>query len=108
MNRTHVAGVWPELRRDWRRWTLVVELFTRQARARLGVRPQDYERLHAGLLASCRALLKDADEAGRLIARSLEQLAGPWPNTGALEQADREILFDLLGRCREAGRRLGC
>jgi hypothetical protein len=97
-----------DLRRCWRRWTGVVELFALRRGARRRVGRDGYEALHAELLASCRALAADGVEAERPFYRALEVLAQPWLSPYALEQADREILFDLFHRCREAGRQLGC
>jgi hypothetical protein len=97
-----------DLRRSWRRWTAVVELFALRRGARRRIGRAWYEALHAELLVSCRALAADGVESERPFYCALEVLAQPWLSPYALEQADREILFDLFHRCREAGRQLGC
>src|SRR5262245_14730724 len=97
-----------DLRRCWRRWTAVVELFARRRGARRRIDRREYESLHAELLATCRALATDGEETERRFYEDLEMLAQPWLSPYILEQADREILFDLFHRCFEIGRQLGC
>src|SRR3954467_5690149 len=95
------------LRKHWGLWTAVVELFARRRRARRRVNPREYEALHRGLLAACRVLAETGDEGKRPFYQRLEELARPWLAPLVLERTDREILFDLLGRCRGAARALG-
>jgi hypothetical protein len=94
------------LRRLWRRWTAVVELFARLRRARQGVHPQAYRALHEKLTATCQALAEQAEGEQRAFYRELEDLAQPWMTPRALEQAEWEILIDLLGRCQEVEQKL--
>jgi hypothetical protein len=97
-----------EFRRYWRRWTSIVELFARRRRARRRIGFEEYESLHAELLAACRALASAGPEKEQPLYRVAEQLAQPWLSPQTLELAEPEILFDLFLRSREAGRRLGC
>jgi hypothetical protein len=93
------------LRSRWRRWTAIVELFASR-RGRCRVSPQAYRALHGELTGRCRSLSASADGPSREFCRGLEDLVQPWMNTGALAKADREILNDLLARCRLAEREL--
>lgn len=96
------------LRRYWRRWTAIVELYARRRRGRGWLDPKQYAVLHGKLLAACRALAANGRESDRAFYLTLEDLARPWLSSSALEHADREILFDLFARCQEAGRLLRC
>jgi hypothetical protein len=95
------------LRKHWGLWTAVVELFARRRGARRRVNPREYEGLHQELLAACRVLAEAGDAGKRPFYQRLEELAQPWLTLLVLERTDREILFDLLGRCRGAARALG-
>jgi serine/threonine protein kinase len=94
-----------ELKSQWRAWTAVIELFALR-RTRRRVDPQDYELLHNQLIRACRSRAEASDEAKRPLYESLETLAQPWLTLGSLVRLDREILFDLLIRCRQAELRL--
>jgi hypothetical protein len=89
------------LRRLWRRWTAVVELFARRGRARRRLNPAEYDRLHQDLLRACRSLAGGADEGRRRPCQRMESLAEPWMTPAALEKADGLVLFDLLARGRQ-------
>jgi hypothetical protein len=91
------------LRRHWRRWAALVALHAR--RSGRAADPREYEALHRELLAASRALAA-AEGARREFYRRLEEVARPWLTARALEQADRELLLDLLARCRQAEREL--
>jgi hypothetical protein len=95
------------LKSRWRRWTAIVELFASRRRGRSRVNPQAYRTLHRELTECCRSLAASADEPARVFCRTLEDLAQPWLNPGVLAKADREILDDLLIRCRQAESELG-
>ena len=75
------------LKRCWRRWTAVVNLFARRRGARHRVDPRAYDTLHKELLEACRAQEGTADEAGRAFYESLEDLAQPWLSVRVLEAA---------------------
>jgi hypothetical protein len=94
-----------ELKSQWRAWTAVVELFALR-RTRRRVDPGDYELLYNQLIRACRSRADASDEARRPLYESLENLARPWLTLGSLVRLDREILFDLLIRCRQAELRL--
>jgi hypothetical protein len=95
------------LRARWRRWTAIVELFARRRRGRCRVDPQRYRALHGELIECCRSLAASADEPARGFCRRLEDLGRPWLSPGVFAKADREILENLLIRCRQAERELG-
>jgi hypothetical protein len=88
------------LRKCWRRWTGIVELFARRRAGRHRVDPQDYVALHLEVIDRCRALGASADEEEAAFYRRAEDLARPWLNLDVLTRAEREILFDLIVRCR--------
>ncbi len=90
--------------RRWRRWAAVVERVARHGGVRMG--PGEYEALHGEVLAGCRALAESGGDEDRSFYHSLEGLAGPWLGPHVLAQADREILADLLTRCRDAERQM--
>jgi hypothetical protein len=94
-----------ELKSQWRAWTAVIELFALR-RTRRRVDPEDYEVLHNQLIRTCRSRAEASDELKRPLYESLETLAQPWLTLGSLVRLDREILFDLLIRCRQAELRL--
>jgi hypothetical protein len=96
------------LRRCWRQWTAVVELFARRRPLRHVVAPQQYEALHRELLAACRTPAGMAAETKRDFYQDLESLVQPWLSLYVLEQTPRDILFDLFARCQQVERELGC
>jgi hypothetical protein len=95
------------LRKCWRRWAHIVELFARRRPARKRVDPQAYVELHRELTHMCRVLAPSANEAEATLYRYLEGLVQPWLNLAVLDRAERDILFDLLIRCREVETQLG-
>jgi hypothetical protein len=96
-----------KLRAAWSRWTALVAMFVRRARARLQVDAQAYHALHHQLLADCRTQAENAGEGKRAFYEGLETLAAPWLTLQCLARADGEILGDLLARCRLAEEQLG-
>jgi len=98
------------LRRHFSRWAAIVELFARGRPARKRVDPQAYVTLHRELIASCRVLAASANEVEAASYRYLEDLAQPWLDLAVLDRADRadrNILFDLLFRCKHVQAQLG-
>ena len=95
------------LRRRFSRWAAIVELFARRRPARKRVDPQAYVTLHRELIASCRVLAASANEVEAASYRYLEDLAQPWLDLAVLDRADRDILFDLLFRCKHVQAQLG-
>ena len=77
-----------------------------RAPARNRVDPQEYATLHRELIANCRALADSANDVDAAFYRYLEDLAQPWLAPSVLDRhcADREILFDLLFRCKHVER----
>ena len=98
------------LRRCFSRWAAIVELFARGRPACKRVDPQAYVTLHRELIASCRVLAASANEVEAASYRYLEDLAQPWLDLAVLDRAyraDRDILFDLLIRCKHVQAQLG-
>ncbi len=95
------------LRRRFSRWAAIVELFARGHPARKRVDPQAYVTLHRELIASCRVLAASANEVEAVSYRYLEDLAQPWLDLAVLDHEDRDILFDLLIRCKHVQAQLG-
>jgi hypothetical protein len=94
------------LRRCWGRWTRVVDLFARRKRARKQVDEQEYVKLHHELVQKCRLMADSVNDEDSSFYRYLEELAEPWLHLSVLERAERDILFDLLVRSRQAKDRL--
>jgi hypothetical protein len=95
------------LRRRFNRWAAAVELFARRRPARKRVDPHAYVEAHRELVASCRVLATSANEVEAAFYRYIEELAQPWLDLAILARADRDILFDLLIRCRHVEAQLG-
>jgi hypothetical protein len=95
------------LRCCFHRWAANVELFALRKRTRKRVDGHTYVALHGELIAKCRAAAAAANEVEAAFYRYIEDLAQPWLAPSALERADREILFDLLMRCRQIDQELG-
>jgi hypothetical protein len=89
------------LAKDWRRWIRFIE--TAAARGRSSHRHIDrreYEAVHRRLTTVSRERAGSNDEDTKRVYREIEATVQPWMSPQALEQADREILSDLLERCR--------
>jgi hypothetical protein len=95
------------LRRLWRRWTSVVELYARRLPRSGRVNAATYRALHQDLVATCEKLAVASPNGQRPFYESLRDLAGPWLTTWTLQQSDQELLLDLLARCQQAERQLG-
>jgi hypothetical protein len=93
------------LRRCWRRWTAVVELFARRRPGRRRVDPREYELLRLELLRHCQRL--GVGEDRRALCEQMANLVEPWLTPRALGHADCEILQDLVLRCRQVADQLG-
>jgi hypothetical protein len=103
-------GVPPEvaaLKTFWHRWVDTVELFALRRPARRGVETREFGILHNELIKKCRLLAESTNEVEAAFYRYLEDLVRPWLSPTVLARADREILLDLLLRCRQAERQLG-
>src|SRR4051794_38241925 len=95
------------LKDRWRRWVDIIESFARLRPGRRRIATQDYVRLYQELLRDCRGLAESAgEEAGRFY-RDLEDLVRPWLTPSVLARSERDILLDLVVRCRDVERRLG-
>src|SRR5579864_1528173 len=101
------SGDLAALRRRWRKWTAMVELFARRRRRRRRVSFADYCRVHGELIAACKSLAESSEPAQRAFYEELAALAEPWMTPNVLARAERDIMFDLLLRCREAEHKLG-
>lgn len=96
-----------ELRDHWVHWTSLVELFVRRRRARHKVSAEAYEQAHAQVVQSCRWMVSMVDDDEKTYFRGLEELAAPWVSPSSFRMHDREILGNLLHRCRRVERELG-
>ncbi len=90
------------LRKCWGRWTKIVELFARRQPARRRVDRQTYVALRRELIEHCQATAATANDVDAIFYRYLEDLVQPWLDPGVLNRTDRDILFDLLIRCKDA------
>src|SRR6516225_421493 len=97
----------PVLRRRWRQWNAVVELFATRRLGRGGVEPEAYQTLYQDLLRACRDLEAEVDGADRECCRLLQEIVRPWLNVQALARADTLVLLSLANCCRSAGKWLG-
>jgi hypothetical protein len=95
------------LRRCWRRWVVVIEFSARRRRGSRLMDPQAHDALHKELIATCRSLRVSAEGSERAFYQGWEERARPWLSPSVLAKSDREILLDLLLRCRQAERALG-
>jgi hypothetical protein len=95
------------LRKRWRRWTEIVELFARHRRGRKRVDSQEFAELHRDLLEICRTLTGAENHVEASFYRYLEDLIQPWFDLRVFARADRDILLDLLIRCRDVESQLG-
>jgi hypothetical protein len=84
-----------------------VELFARRRAARNRIDTAEYAQLHRDLVDRVRALGRNASDVEAAFYRYLEDLVQPWLDLQVLGRAEREILFDLLIRCREVEVQLG-
>jgi serine/threonine protein kinase len=91
-----------ELRACWRSWTAVVERFALRRRSDRPVKPEAYEKLYGELIRACHARVESCDEVQRPLYERLVTLARPCLTQNVLGHLDREVLFDLLIRCRQA------
>jgi hypothetical protein len=94
------------LRQHWRRWMVVVAQHAARCQGAPVVDAQQYQILHQELLRACAAAGNTAPGTGRQLPERLEELARPWLTARVLEQTDREIILDLLARCRLAEKEL--
>jgi hypothetical protein len=92
-----------ELRRCLGRWCEVVELYSRGLRGD----PRKYAAVHGKLLQYCQAMVQASGEEQKTFYEDVEQLVRPWLNAEALIQANKEILVEVLKRCRKTERDLG-
>jgi hypothetical protein len=95
------------LKKCWRRWVDIVGLFARRRPARRGIDANEYRNLHKELIEKCRTLAESTNEVEATFYRYLEGLAQPWLSPAVLARADRDILLELLVRCRQAEHQLG-
>jgi hypothetical protein len=92
-----------ELRRRLERWREQVELYARGNRGD----PRKYVVAHGHLLRCCREMVEGCGEEKKIFYEGIEQVVRPWLSVEALIQADREILVEILQRCRRVERDLG-
>jgi hypothetical protein len=90
------------LQKCWGRWTQIVELFARRQPAQRRVDPKSYVALRRELIEHCQAMAASANDVDAIFYRYLEDLVQPWLDPVVLSRTDRDILFDLLIRCKDA------
>jgi hypothetical protein len=95
------------LQQGWRQWTEIVELYALRRRARKHLDPAAYIALHRELIDRCRVLACSPNEVQAAFYRYLEDLVQPWLDLATLSRGERDILFDLLVRCRHVESQLG-
>jgi hypothetical protein len=83
----------------WRHWLQVVTMVAHRAPGRLELDHAEYAAKHQALLGVCRSLAVDAAPGLKDRLQTLEQLVRPWLSAASLENADRQLLMDLLVRC---------
>jgi hypothetical protein len=89
-----------DLLRSWHQWTAIVASFALRRRSRRYRDPQAYLTLRKQLLATLGARIAEVDGQERDFYLWVEALISPWVSTRSLAQQDKEILCDLLARCR--------
>jgi serine/threonine protein kinase len=92
------------LLKSWRRWTATVATFALGRRSRRFRDPRTFTTLRNELLATLRARAAEIDGPERDFYLALEEVISPWVHLRSLARQDREILGDLLARCRHIER----
>src|SRR5262249_10112066 len=92
------------LLKSWRRWTATVATFALGRRSRRFRDPRAFTTLRNQLLATLRARAAEIDGPERDFYLTLEEVISPWVHLRSLARQDREILGDLLARCRQIER----
>jgi serine/threonine protein kinase len=95
------------LPKAWRRWTAIVASFASGRPTRRTADQRAFEVLRGQLLEALRARAAEADGPERDLLLQLEAMVSPWVSVRSLAREDREILRDLLARCRAAEEFLG-
>jgi hypothetical protein len=95
------------LQKCWGQWTEIIELFALRRRARKRLDPRAYVELHRELTERCRVLARSSNDVEAAFYRYLEDLVQPWLDLAILTRCERDILFDLLIRCRQIETQLG-
>ncbi len=81
-----------DLAERWRRWTRIVHRFAVRHEPCHAIDPTEYQAMHAALTKQCRAMAEGHD---------LLEILAPWVNLDSLARADRQLVCQLLGRCRQ-------
>jgi hypothetical protein len=84
-----------------------VELFARRRAARHRITAEEFADLRRDLVDRFRALGRAANDVEAAFYSYVEDLVQPWLDLQALRRAERDILFDLLIRCRQVEAELG-
>jgi serine/threonine protein kinase len=92
------------LLKSWRRWTATVATFALGRRSRRFRDPRAFTTLRNELLATLRARAAETEGPERGFYLTLEGVISPWVHLRSLARQDREILGDLLARCRQIER----
>jgi hypothetical protein len=86
---------------SWRRWAAIVELFAQRRDGRRRVSCQSYDLLRKQLLQECEAQASIADGVRREFFLNLAEMVKPWLNPDTLLRTETELLYSLLGHCRQ-------
>ena len=105
MSTTATSPETAPVKKLWRQWTSIVELFAENRMARHQVKPEDYSTLHARVLQACRSISGTKQEAPPMVKRGAE-IATPWLSLESLKSADHEILQNLYQSCQAVQREL--
>jgi hypothetical protein len=95
------------LRKRFHQWAEIVEVFARRRAARKRVDPRAYIALRREVIEECQRLADSANEVDGAFYRYIENLVQPWLDLSVLARGERDILFDLLLRCRHVQTQLG-
>jgi hypothetical protein len=107
MRHSSRSNVPDTLKKDWLRWTDIVELFAHGRSARRRMNPQVYNTLYRRLIETCEKAAGSREGSEREYYMGLEDMVRPWLSLMVLAQADREIIHLLFARCRQVERELG-
>jgi hypothetical protein len=91
----------------WRRWTELISGFAERQARRARFDASEYEALHRALLAACQAMIVHADPEHAAWLTRMQQLVEPWMTAATLEKIDKELLADVLARCRAIDQEMG-
>ena len=96
------------LQERWQQWTNAIQSSVGHRDRLYRMDHQEYRKIHQTLLAACRAQVQQAEGKQKFFFQYLQDMASPWMSPETLASTDKDILQQLLARCRQAERELGC